>query len=411
MKKNKKRNVSRRKHPSCGLCGSKTNLTKTECCGQWICDDADQYVPFSYAKNSCYRNHDHYTLCAHHYREGHCGNWKDCEQCKADFADELEMYVYFGTNEYNFEKLPNPPQFEPTYCSQCGKQIHLGTDGYSVLKDQYTCDACSEPLPEALTSKMRLNAPSFLDDLLNLYDDDLDDDWLEGRPERLGPDCLEEIPPSLAGRFEDIHDMIEAFCEAYDAVELSFICLDMLVSLCVQFPDKFRRSQPKSWAAGIVHAIGMVNFLSDPATKPYIESSEIYSWFKVAESTMQSKSRSLRDWFRICQMDPMWSLPELLLENPLMWTMPIDGDFVDLRQAPETVQQRAVQEGLIPITPNDFRKQIEENRKAIAKSKNKPAPLQLPTTDRETPNIKFADHLPAEPPDETLPLFDEPDSD
>lgn len=31
----------------CGLCGSTKNLTKTECCGNWICDDEDEYVLFS----------------------------------------------------------------------------------------------------------------------------------------------------------------------------------------------------------------------------------------------------------------------------------------------------------------------------------------------------------------------------
>ena len=29
--------------PRCGLCGKRGNLTKTECCGQWICDDEDNY--------------------------------------------------------------------------------------------------------------------------------------------------------------------------------------------------------------------------------------------------------------------------------------------------------------------------------------------------------------------------------
>jgi hypothetical protein len=41
--------------PRCGLCGKTKKLTKTECCGEWICDDEDKYVLFSYARNSCYR--------------------------------------------------------------------------------------------------------------------------------------------------------------------------------------------------------------------------------------------------------------------------------------------------------------------------------------------------------------------
>jgi hypothetical protein len=29
--------------PRCGLCGKHEQLTRTDCCGQWICDDEDNY--------------------------------------------------------------------------------------------------------------------------------------------------------------------------------------------------------------------------------------------------------------------------------------------------------------------------------------------------------------------------------
>jgi hypothetical protein len=86
---------------------------KTECCGQWICDDEDKYVLFSYERNSCYRNHRRYTLCAFHHDEEHKGNWKDCVECRNAF--ETEIYVFYGTNEFNFEKLENPPAYLPTH--------------------------------------------------------------------------------------------------------------------------------------------------------------------------------------------------------------------------------------------------------------------------------------------------------
>jgi hypothetical protein len=127
--------------PRCGSCGNTDNLTKTECCGQWICDDEDQYVLFSYARNSCSRNHDRYTLCASHFHEGHTGKWQDCPKCRESF--ETEMYVYYGTNEYNFVKLASPPAFEPTHCKQCGTVIKLGEDGYSTKGDGYLCRACT----------------------------------------------------------------------------------------------------------------------------------------------------------------------------------------------------------------------------------------------------------------------------
>lgn len=132
---------SQDKKRQCGLCGKTKKLTKTECCGNWICDDHDKYVIFSYARNSCHRNHDRYTLCSHHHNEEHKGNWKDCKECRQSF--ETEMYVWYGTNEYNFEMLPNPPSYQPTHCSKCGVVIKLGTDGHTCSGDEYWCEVCA----------------------------------------------------------------------------------------------------------------------------------------------------------------------------------------------------------------------------------------------------------------------------
>ena len=127
--------------PRCSLCGKTTNLIRTECCGQWICNDEDKYIVFSYARNSCHRNHNRYTLCAYHFNEGHPGKWQGCQRCRKSF--ETEIYVYYGTNEYNFEKLANPPTFRPTRCARCKKVIHLGTDGYSTKGKENLCEDCS----------------------------------------------------------------------------------------------------------------------------------------------------------------------------------------------------------------------------------------------------------------------------
>jgi len=127
--------------PRCGLCGASKNLIKTECCGNWICDDEANYVMFSYAQNSCHRNHWRYTLCGYHFNEQHEGNWQDCNKCRDGF--ETEMYVWYGTNEFNFEVLKNPPEYEPTKCSDCGAIIVLGDGGYMTSGDCYYCANCS----------------------------------------------------------------------------------------------------------------------------------------------------------------------------------------------------------------------------------------------------------------------------
>jgi hypothetical protein len=138
------RRPARKTGPRCGLCGKTTNLTKTDCCGNWICDDEHQYRVFSYARNSCHRNHRRLTLCGYHFVEGHEGRWQDCPECREPF--ETEMYVWYGTNEYNFEKLENPPAYEPTKCAECGRVIVLGEEGFSVKGGEYSCQQCTAKL-------------------------------------------------------------------------------------------------------------------------------------------------------------------------------------------------------------------------------------------------------------------------
>ncbi|GIW41970.1 MAG: hypothetical protein KatS3mg076_2547 [Candidatus Binatia bacterium] len=125
---------------SCGLCGKTKALMRTECCDRWICDDEHEYVLFSYARNSCLRNHRRYTLCGYHWAEQHEGSWKDCAECREAF--ETELYVWYGTNEYNFEKLENLPQFRASFCARCHRRIRLGTDGYIIRSGKYWCEEC-----------------------------------------------------------------------------------------------------------------------------------------------------------------------------------------------------------------------------------------------------------------------------
>ena len=126
---------------SCGLCGKNKKLIKTDCCNNWICNDEGKYVIFSYARNSCSRNHRRFTLCGYHAVEDHKGDWQTCKKCFNSF--DTEDYVWYGTNEYNFEKLPNPPKFKPTYCNSCHSIIKRSEEGYTLLPNgQFLCEIC-----------------------------------------------------------------------------------------------------------------------------------------------------------------------------------------------------------------------------------------------------------------------------
>jgi len=129
MSADDKRNIRK-----CGICGKSRSLVKTECCGRWICD-------LGFGGKNCYEKHSRFTLCGSHHNEGHAGRWQDCPECRDMF--ETEMYVYYGTNDFNFEKLENPPKFEPTHCDDCGKIISLTKDGHMRSGGQTFCEDCA----------------------------------------------------------------------------------------------------------------------------------------------------------------------------------------------------------------------------------------------------------------------------
>lgn len=349
----KKEKMASRPGRACGLCGKTTNLTKTECCGQWICDDEDQYVLFSYATNSCHRNHRRYTLCGFHHMEGHPGRWQDCAKCREAF--ETEMYVWYGTNEYNFEKLRNPPKYEPTRCRTCGRVIVLGEEAYSYGKDGYSCEECTaERMGDALPSSQPADAapPEVITGLF-AGSDDLPERNGEGQslPAELS-DLQAEVPPRYRARFAEICEQTDAFCDAQLNDEYKALCREMATSVC-QEGSPVLRGETRSWAAGIVYALGQVNFLTDPSQQPHLTSKQLADGLGVSVSNMQAKGKVIREGLDLVPFDPDWTLPAVAGENPLTWMFEVNGFLVDIRHASRDAQAAAYEQGLIPYIPAD----------------------------------------------------------
>lgn len=359
-KKSKQQRRKRRKSstrnrppkPVCGLCGSTENLTKTECCGNWICDDEHEYAIFSYARNSCSRNHRCYTLCGYHHTEGHEGRWQDCAKCREDF--ETEMYVHYGTNEYNFEKLSNPPAYEPTRCATCGEVIALGDGGYSTKGESYFCPKCSAKSMSELLNALQDSKPLTADRQPEgerksgqyqptPQEDATDDDQQEWR---------NDVPETYAPRFSELVDLTDAFCDAHLNAEYKELCREMAVAVC-QNGSPVRRGKPQGWAAGIVYSLGRVNFLSDPSQTPHMKSTDIAQGFDISMATMQAKSKVIREGLDLFPFHPDWCLSSLQESNPLTWMMEVNGLLMDIRSAPRDAQVAAYEQGLIPYIPSD----------------------------------------------------------
>jgi hypothetical protein len=163
----------------------------------------------------------------------------------------------------------------------------------------------------------------------------------------------ERVPKQMQGKFEEITNLTDAFCSQYLNAEYAEMSSQLAAALCRKRPSPLATGQAKSWACGIVHALGMVNFLFDSSQTPHIKSSQLYQAFGVAESTGQAKSKQIRDLMDMYQMDPNWCLPSMIESNPMVWMISVDGFILDARQAPRAIQEEAFRKGLIPYLPEE----------------------------------------------------------
>ncbi len=172
---------------------------------------------------------------------------------------------------------------------------------------------------------------------------------------------LEHIPKEFHDVFTAIVKLTDDFCEEHLDEYYEQLANDMAVKICRKgSPINIKQGKPKSWASGIIHALGLVNFLQDRSTEPYLSSVELAKGFGVSQGTMTTKSKIIRDVLNVVPMDPNWCLPDLLDDNPLVWMLEVDGFVMDIRVAPREIQEVAYAKGLIPYIPDDEKEAIPE---------------------------------------------------
>jgi Domain of unknown function (DUF6398) len=82
----------------------------------------------------------------------------------------------------------------------------------------------------------------------------------------------------------------------------------MAASLSRKRPSPLASGQPRTWACGIIHVLGQLNFLSDKASKPYMTMAEVCTAFGVGQSTTSAKAKVISDALCTNRMNPTWML-------------------------------------------------------------------------------------------------------
>ena len=159
------------------------------------------------------------------------------------------------------------------------------------------------------------------------------------------------IPENLREKYNEIAPMIIKFCNEKLNDEYKDLCLRVLEKLCRKRPSPLLGGRPKTWAAGIVYAIGANNFIFDKTQSLHLTAGEIASAFDISTSTAGSKANEIRKMFDIDYFNPEWQIAELIADNPMLWMVMVNDFIVDIRDMPLEVQQQAFEMGVIPYVP------------------------------------------------------------
>ena len=164
------------------------------------------------------------------------------------------------------------------------------------------------------------------------------------------------VPPSKEQKDDALGvviGLIEQFCNEHLNEEYKVLCCKLAEKLGRKRPSPLLQGSPNAWASGIVRAIGGVNFLQDKSQTPYMKSTDIDHCLGTSPSSGAAKLAAIRKMFKMHQLDPNWTLPSRLDDNPMVWMLLVNGFMLDVRDAPREVQEMAFNKGLIPYIPAD----------------------------------------------------------
>jgi len=140
------------------------------------------------------------------------------------------------------------------------------------------------------------------------------------------------IPVAVRPQFEEIGEIIRAVCKEEINEEYYILGLLLLEKLARKRPSPILAGKAQAWAAGVLFALGSINFLFDKNTTPYINQDDLAEACGVKKSTASGKSKLIRDMFKLSYWDNRFSTRSMQERNPLAnLGMTKNGFIVDLR--------------------------------------------------------------------------------
>ena len=89
----------------------------------------------------------------------------------------------------------------------------------------------------------------------------------------------ENVPKAMQEKYLAIIELTNSFSEENLNEEYAELIRYAVAALCRKRPSPLEKGKANSWACGVTHGIGMVNFLFDKSQTPNMPASDLYKKF------------------------------------------------------------------------------------------------------------------------------------
>src|SRR5260370_41483138 len=98
----------------------------------------------------------------------------------------------------------------------------------------------------------------------------------------------QQVPKDLQARFDEITHLTDTFSQKYLNDEYAQLCRELTATLCRKRPSPLVRGKATTWACGIIHALGMLNFLFVSSQTPHLAGRQICDDFQLSSTTTRA---------------------------------------------------------------------------------------------------------------------------
>lgn len=134
--------------------------------------------------------------------------------------------------------------------------------------------------------------------------------------------------PKMLEKKVKLLELLQGFCREHLDEEYERVSVKMVEKLGRKRTVPFMSGKLEVWAAGIIHAIGTINFLFDKSFQPYVSVHDICGYYGTAQSTTSQKSKVIRDMLKLSYFDTEFLTESMQVQHPLNNLFSVNGLIV-----------------------------------------------------------------------------------